>query len=71
MDEPRLKRRGQEHSKVARFHGYRDFYLARKFRITLEEASTIIKRIGKDRVKGTPSPHARVGSRQWCHPRIG
>jgi hypothetical protein len=50
MDEPR-PRRGQERLKVARFQGYRDFYLARKFGITLEEARTIIKRIGKDRVK--------------------
>jgi hypothetical protein len=41
----------QARLKVARFQGYRDFYLARKFGITLEEARTIIKRIGKDRVK--------------------
>jgi hypothetical protein len=51
MDEPRPKRRGQERLIVARFQGYRDFYLARKFGITLEQARTIIKRIGKDRVK--------------------
>ena len=51
MDESRLKRRGQERLRVARFQGYKDFYLARKFGITLEQARTIIKRIGKDRVK--------------------
>jgi hypothetical protein len=51
MDEPRLKRRGPARLKVARFQGYKHFYLAKKFGITFEQARTIIKRIGKDRMK--------------------
>jgi hypothetical protein len=44
-------RRRASRLKVARFQGYKDFYLARKFGITREQARTIIRRIGKDRVK--------------------
>ncbi len=51
MADEKTRRRAAARLKVARFQGYRDFYLARKFGITQEQARTIIRRIGKDRVK--------------------
>ncbi len=45
------KRRGPDRTKVARFQGYEPRYLARKYGITLEQASAIIRRTGRDRVK--------------------
>jgi hypothetical protein len=51
MADEKTRRRRAARVKVARFQGYKDFYLARKFGITQEQARTIIRRIGKDRVK--------------------
>jgi hypothetical protein len=44
-------RRGPDRVKVARYQGYKPFYLARKYGITVEEARTIIKRTGRDRMR--------------------
>ena len=51
MADEKTRRRGTARVKVGRFQGHKDFYLARKFGITQKQARTIIRRIGKDRVK--------------------
>jgi hypothetical protein len=51
MADEKTERRRAARVKVARFQGYKDFYLARKFGITQEQARAIIRRTGKDRVK--------------------
>jgi hypothetical protein len=42
---------GRKQRGPARYQGYDTRYLARKYGITLEDARTIIKRTGRDRVK--------------------
>jgi len=51
MADEKTRRRGTARVKVDRFQGYKDFNVARKFGITQKQARTIIRRIGKDRVK--------------------
>jgi hypothetical protein len=46
-----MRKRGPDRTKVARFQGYKPFYLAEKFGLTLPDARELIKRVGKDRVK--------------------
>jgi Mor family transcriptional regulator len=56
-------RRGSDRIKVARYQGYRVAYLAKKYGISLDEARTIIKRIGRDRVKLNASAKRLVRKR--------
>jgi hypothetical protein len=60
------KQRGPDRVKVARYQGYKPFYLARKYGITLEQARTIIKRTGKDRVKLNKSAK-RLAQKRLMH----
>jgi hypothetical protein len=58
------KQRGPNRTKVARYQGYEPRYLARKYGITLEQARTIIKRTGKDRVKLNASARRLIRKHQ-------
>src|SRR5262249_1589403 len=51
MTDVPTRTRGPDRTKVARFQGYKPFYLAEKFHLTLPDARELIKRVGKDRVK--------------------
>jgi len=51
MTDVPTRTRGPDRTKVARFQGYKPFYLAEKFGLTIPDARELIKRVGKDRVK--------------------
>jgi hypothetical protein len=51
MTDAPTRMRGPDRTKVARFQGYKPFYLAEKFHLTLADARELIMRVGKDRVK--------------------
>jgi ribosomal protein S25 len=51
MVDDEIKQCGPDRIKVARYQGYKPYYLARKYGITLKLARILIKRTGRDRVK--------------------
>jgi ribosomal protein S25 len=51
MVDDEIKQRGPDRIKVARYQGYKPYYLVRKYGITLKLARILIKRTGRDRVK--------------------